>query len=267
MRKLPVLLFLVLAACGAHGKAASEVAAAPRPNAAQPPAGPHTVVVWATQSLRAPMELLARRYEEHAPGSQVRLVCAGGAELLAKRNANEPCDVIAIGDSSLMSRFAAATYLAPGTVAELARNRLTIVVANGNPKNVQALADLARADVRLALGKRSSSIGRWARWALTHGSIEPKPAVEFDTADAVADAVRKGAADAGIVYATTVAAGDSTIGRVEIPESANQPVLYSIAVDSGAKEARGAAAFRALALSADGQAVFKSCGFRAIGDK
>lgn len=266
MRTLSLLLSLTLAACGEHGKLA-EVATAPRTNVAQPPAGPHTVVVWATQSLRAPMELLAKRYEERAPGSSVLLVSAGGAELLAKRNAGEPCDVVAIGDSSLMSRFAAAAYLAPGTVAEVARNRLAIAVANGNPKNVQTLADLARADVRLALGKRSSSIGRWSRWALTHGSIEPKPAVEFDTADAVADAVRKGAADAGIVYVTTVAAGDTTVGRVEIPDAANQPVLYSIAVDSAAKEPRGAAAFRALALSADGQAVFKACGFRPIGDK
>lgn len=266
MRTLVALGSLVLAACGAHTTSSHEVAAAAVP-VAEPPAGPHTVVVWATQSLQAPMQQLAKKYEERAPGSTVQVFCAGGAELLAKRNKNEPCDVIAIGDSSLMSRFAAAAYLAMGTPTELARNRLAIVVADGNPKNVQSLGDFARADLRIAMGKRSSSIGRWARWALTHGNVEPKATVECDTADAVATAVHDGKADAGIVYATTFAAVDLQLGRVDIPEAANQPVLYSIAVDSAAKEPRGAAAFRAFALSADGQAVFHACGFRPIGDK
>jgi len=265
MRTLVSTLLLVLAACG--GRDAPVDAAATDRAVAEPPAGPHTVVVWATRSLQAPMQQLAKRYEERSPGATVNVFCAGGAELLAKRNTNERCDVIAIGDASLMSRFAASAYLATGTVAELARNRLAIAVPAGNPKQVQSLADFARPDLRIAMGKRSSSIGRWSRWALTHANVEPKPAVECDTADAVATAVQDGKADAGIVYVTTFAGDRAQLARVDVPGAANQPVLYSIAVDSAATEPRGAAAFRAFALSADGQAVFRNCGFRPIGDK
>ena len=258
------VLFLALAAaCG------SEPANAPATGAVAvlPPPAPHTVVVFATHSLRRPMELLARRYEQQAPGAKVELLCAGGAELLQKRTAGGACDVLAIGDSSLMSRFASAAFLEVGSPSELARNRIAVAVAAGNPKQVEGLRDLARPGLRLAFGKRSSSIGRYTRWALSRAAVEAKPAVEFDTADAVLAAVRAGEADAGIVYVTTFAEQATGVERIDVPEADNQPVLYSISMDREARERAGAAAFRELALSPVGQGILHDCGFLPIGAK
>lgn len=216
--------------------------------------------------MRRPMERMAARYEQDTPGAKVELFCAGGAELLAKRTAGGPCDVLVIGDSSQMARFAAAVHLAVGSATELARNRIAIAVPTGNPKRVSSLADLARPDLRVAFGKRTSSIGRYTSWALSRIPVNAQRAVEADTADGVLAAVREGRADAGVVYVTTFRDA-ADVERVEVPESQNQPVLYSIAVDREAREPRDAQAFRALALSPAGQAILHECGFLPIGAK
>jgi molybdate transport system substrate-binding protein len=265
MRPHIALAALALLGCGSDGSSSVATTAAAVPLAA--PTRPHTVVVWTTASMRRAMEALARRYELDAPGAKVELVCAGGAELLARRNAGEPCDVIVIGDSSLMSRFAAAAHLASGSPAELARNRIAIVTAAGNPKAIQGLRDLARPGLRIALGKRSASIGRYGRWALSRLGIEITAAVEGDTADAVLAAVRDGGADAGIVYATSFVGHEAAVARIDVPDAENQPVLYSISTDREAREPAGAAAFRALALSAAGQSLLRESGFLPIGAK
>lgn len=259
----PWLTVLLLAACGGR----SEPIATPATAASEAPAGPHQIVVFATDSLRRPFQALARHYEQDHPGSTVELRLEGGAKLLAAMNAGAAADVVAIGDSSLMSRFAGGALLAPGSPAELARNRIAIAVAAGNPKNVRSLADLARPEVRTALGARSSSIGRHARWALSRLQLEVEAKAEADTAAGVLAKVGSGAADAAIVYATSFAAADTTVQRIEVPEVDNTPALYSISVTREAKEPRGAAVFRALALGPVGQQILRDAGFLPVGEK
>jgi molybdate transport system substrate-binding protein len=224
------------------------------------------VVVFATQSLKAPFEALAKRYEQDHSGAKVELRFDGGNQLLDAMNAGEKCDVIVIGDSSLMSKFAAAAHLAAHSPAELARNRVAIVVAKGNPKQVKGLADFGRADLKVALGARSASIGRHARWVLSKLQLDPKPACQANTADGVLTKVAAGEADVGIVYATSFA-GTPAVERIDVPEADNTPVLYSISATREAKEPNGAAAFRALALGPVGQQILHEAGLLPIGAK
>jgi len=246
--------------------------APPATAAAQPPTHPHQLVVFATQSLAQPLQQLARHYESLAPGATVQLRLAGGDELLAARNAGETCDVLCIGDSSQMSRFAAAAHLQPRTATELARNRLAIATARGNPRGIRGLADLANqannpaAPLRVALGRSSSSIGRYSRWALSAGQLQLVPTLQLATADAVLAAVAEGRADAGIVYASSRDAA-AAVEVVPIAEAENQPVLYSIGIDRQAKEAAAALAFLQLALSPAGQGVLQAAGLLPIGAK
>jgi len=257
--------FLCLALLAGCAKAPEE--SAPVPAAAEAPARPHTVVVFATASLRLPFAELAKRYEQQQPGAVVELRCEGGAQLLEAMHAGARCDVLAIGDSSLMARFTSAGYAADGSLAELARSRIAIAVAAGNPKGIAGLADLGRADVRLALGARSSSIGRHSRWALSAAKVAAQPVVEAHTADAVLAKVATGEADAAIVYATSFADAGERVQRIDVPESQNTPVLYSITAMREAREPRGASAFRELALGPEGQQVLREAGFLPIGAK
>jgi molybdate transport system substrate-binding protein len=97
--------------------------------------------------------------------------------------------------------------------------------------------------------------------------VAAQPAVEANTADAVLAKVAAGEADAGIVYTTSFAGAGAGVQRVDVPESQNTPVLYSITATRQGPEPRGAAAFRALALGPVGQQVLREAGFLPIGAK
>ncbi|MGB3969254.1 MAG: extracellular solute-binding protein [Planctomycetota bacterium] len=258
-----VPLFVLLACGGERADATARVlSAAP----ATAPATPHTLVVFATASLRAPFAALAGRYEQDHPGAKVDLHVDGGAQLFAQANSGAPFDVVAIGDSSLMSRFASSALLAAHSATELARNRIAIAVAPGNPKQVQSLRDLVRPDLLVALGARSSSIGRHARWALSRHNLVVEPKADGAHADALLARVKAGEVDAAVVYVTSFRGVDG-VTMVAIPEAENTPVLYSISAARTAAEPRGAAAFRELALGEVGQAMFREHGFLPIGAK
>ncbi len=263
-RSIAAALLVAALACDAP---VQEAETAPSSPAATAPSGPHAFTVCATASLRRPFEAIAARYEQDHPGARITLHFDGGTQLLNAMNAGEKCDVIAVGDSSVMARIVSAGHTAVGSPAELARNRVAIVVAKGNPKQVKGLADFGRADLRLALGARSSSIGRHSRWVLSHLKLAPTPAVEATTADGVLEKIAAGEADAGIVYVTSFADASNAVERVEIPEAENTPALYSISSAREPQEPRGAEAFRALALGPTGQQLLHDAGFLPIGAK
>jgi molybdate transport system substrate-binding protein len=266
LARVVVIALLLLAACGAEEPNNS---AAPAPAAeAEAPAGPHRVAVCATASLRRAFEAIAARYERDHPGASVALHFDGGTQLLNALNAGERCDVIALGENSVMARVVSAGHTAVGSPAELARNRVAIVVAAGNPKRVAGLADFGRDDLRLALGARTSSIGRHSRWVLSRLKLAPKPAREAITADGVLASVAAGEADVGIVYVTTFVGGaPPSVESIAVPDAQNTAALYSISVAREPLEPRGAAAFRALALAPAGQQLLHDAGFLPIGAK
>jgi molybdate transport system substrate-binding protein len=262
-----VLVSAIIACSGEKSEspaATTDVAAA-----AAAPAGPHQLAVCATASLRRAFEAIAARYEQDHPGASVKLHFDGGTQLLNALNAGEKCDVIALGENSVMARVSSAGHTAAGSPTELARNHVAIAVAAGNPKRVKGLADFARDDLRLALGGRTSSIGRHSRWVLSRLKLRPTRAVEATTADGVLAAIARGEADAGIVYVTTFVGLDASSGveSIAIPDADNTAALYSISVAREPAEPAGAAAFRELALGPAGQELLKEAGFLPIGAK
>ena len=266
MRRAGSWLSLLLAiACGNAAENAPAPAAAPV--VSESVIGPHEVVVFATRSLERPFEALARRYELDHPGASVELRTAGGAALLAAMHAGAIPDVVALADSSVMARVTSAGFTAVGSPTELARSRIAIAVARGNPKQIQGLADLARDDVRVAIGARFSSIGRHSRWVLSRQQLVVEPVLEPDTAFDVLAKVADGGADAGIVYVTSFDDAPGRAQRIDVPEEQNTPVLYSISVTREPKEPGGAAAFMEMAVEPVGQQLLHEAGFMPIGAK
>lgn len=267
MRRLALAACLsVVSACGGEPPSPSDGASAQRPAAAAP-SGPHELRVCATMSLKRAFEAIAARYERDHAGASVKLHFDGGAQILDALNAGEKCDVIALAENSVMARVASAGHTASGSPTELARNHIAIAVAPRNPKGVTGLADFARDDLRIALGARTSSIGRHARWVLSRLDIRPKPAAEATTADGVLAQIANGEADAGIVYVTTFVGGAAGAEQVAVPDQQNTPALYSISVAREPAEPAGAEAFRALALGEAGQEMLREAGFLPIGAK
>lgn len=151
--------------------------------------------------------------------------------------------------------------------AVFARNRLVLVVPKGNPAQIHALRDLARANVKLVTSHPNVPVGKYTARLLaalaadaTYGegfrtSVEKNVVSHEPNVRQVLAKVTLGEADAAIVYDSDVSGKTSdSVTRIEIPAQYNQVASYPLAALEAAPAAEAAAHFVELVLSADGQA-------------
>ena len=117
-------------------------------------------------------------------------------------------------------------------VVPLARMQAVVAVPKGNPKGIDALDDLLAPDLRLAQASPdATAIGKLTREVLDRdghwSTLDAATDVYKTTVNEVANDVKVGAADAGIVF-DAVLATYPDLEAVELPELA--PVASRIAV-------------------------------------
>lgn len=237
-------LLLACAACSDGGVAAS----------------PKSAMVFAAASLTAPFEALAADFEREHPGTDIRLNFAGSPQLVMQIREGAAADVFASADEVNMQKVTDAG-LAVGAPVTFAKNRLTIVVRTGNPHHIAALADLARADLRVALCGPEVPVGRYARQALAKAAVTVRSSSDEPNVKSLVGKVALGEVDAAIAYTT-----DARIPGVEavpIPPEHDVVATYPIVL-LGAGEARPSGeAFVAFVRSERGRQVLADHGFLA----
>lgn len=235
-RVLPLVALLVLPACAAEPQ-------------------PEPLVVFAAASLTDAFTQLGREYERAHPGETVTFSFAGSQSLVAQVQQGAPADVVATADAA--SAQAVADRL-DGPPQVLARNRLAIVTAPGDPLGLDTLDELAARSVKVVLAGPSVPAGRAARAALDAAGVRVQPVSEEPDVRAVVQRVALGEADAGIVYATDVAAADAEVDGTDLPGVSNE---YPAGIVRGSARRDRARAFLDLALSEQGRAVLAAYGF------
>jgi molybdate transport system substrate-binding protein len=235
---------LVLAACGKGG--------APAAAAALP------IHVFAAASLTAPFTDIAKAFEAAQPGTKVELNTAGTPLLLQQIRENATADVLATADQTSMQKIVDAGTTAAAPV-EFARNRLAIVVAPGNPRQVQNLADLARRDLKVALCGPDVPAGKYARQALAKARVQVASLSDEPSVKALVSKVQLGELDAGVVYATDTRA--QGVSGVPIADELNVVASYPIAVLKVGRNAAGGEAFAAFVRGERGRAILAEHGF------
>jgi molybdate transport system substrate-binding protein len=222
--------------------------------------GQKVVSVFAASSLTGAFESLGTIHSDENPGISFRFNFLSSSDLATQLEHGAEADVYASADVANMDEVVDA-----GLVDEapkiFVRNELQIVVSPGNPRGIESLEDLADPDLVVALCVADCPAGAYARAALSKAGVEVDAGSLEPDVKAVATRVELGEADAGIVYASDVAAlGDSASG-VPIPEHLNVIATYPIAVlKEASSEARG---FVDLVLSKRGQEVLEKHGFLA----
>ena len=109
-----------------------------------------------------------------------------------------------------------------GEGTQVSKTRIVIVVAEGNPKNIQTLADLARPGIRLAVGQpEQCTIGMLSRKLLESVGlytklIENNVVTQTATSAMLVPAVTTGAADAVLAYNTDTIAEAERVDAVPI---------------------------------------------------
>lgn len=220
------------------------------------PAAPAPVRVFAAASLTAPFTAIARAFEQQQ-GTKVELHFAGSPQLVLQLREGAQADVFASADQPNMQKVVdAGAAVAP---VEFAQNQLAIAVAKGNPKHLRGLADLARADLKVALCGPEVPAGTYARQALGKQQLAVASVSDEPSVKAVVAKVQLGEVDAGIVYATDVRGAD--VEAVAIPPEQNVVASYPIAVLGSGANRGGGEAFVAFVRSAAGRAVLAEHGF------
>lgn len=229
----------------------------------------HTLFVYCAAGLRAPMEAVARQYEQEF-GARVEIQYGGSGTLLSNLRVAGKGDLFLAGDSGYIDQARDRELV--DEAIPLARQRPVLAVAKGNPKGIRVLEDLLRTDVKAALANpEAASIG-----ALTQRLFEKRNAwsqvkeataqrgVFKPTVNEIANDLKLKTADAGVVWDTTV---------LQYPELEGLPIAdagdfdrpITVGVLRSTAQPRAALHFaRYLGARDKGLVIFKKLGFSPV---
>ena len=181
-----------------------------------------TLNVFAAASMTESLTQVADKYMEEHPDVEIKLNFDSSGTLKKQIEQGADCDVfIAAGQKAMNGLDVNDTkvnkdgkdFIAPGTRFNILQNEVVLVVPKDNPKHVESFDDLVAdlkkgGDFKFAMGNSDVPVGQYTAKILKYFDLnEEKLAQEgvityANNVKEVAEQVRSGAVDAGVVYAT-----------------------------------------------------------------
>lgn len=187
---------------------------------------------------------------------------AGSDELATQIREGAPADVYAAASSKYPQELYSEELVEePVTFAS---NRLVLIVPEDNPAGIESAEDLLPEGTRLVLAAEGVPVGDYAREALAELGLQGALANVVSNEDdvkGVSGKVALGEADAGIVYATDAVPLGDDVRVIELPDGAQPPIEYQVAVVSASKDADAAQDYVERLRSDEGRTALESAGF------
>ncbi len=220
------------------------------------------VTVFAAASLTAAFTEIGDAFMAEHPATKVKLNFAASSELVTQIGQGAPADVFASADEANMKKLTDAGDNATAP-AVFATNRLEIIVEPGNPRGITGVAGLTEPGLVVVTCAAEVPCGKYASRVFQAAGVHVTPKSFEKDVKAVVAKVTLGEADAGIVYATDVAAAGDKAAGVDIPVDQNVVAEYPIAVTRDAANPAGAQAFVDFVEGDRGRRILASYGFLA----
>jgi molybdenum ABC transporter molybdate-binding protein len=200
-----------------------------------------SLVVYVAASNKSVFEAIRADYEK-AYGTRLQVQYGASQTLLAALEVSKSGDLYLPADDSYLT-IARQRQLLTDELP-LAKMQAVIAVPKGNPKQIKTLADLVQADVRLAQASPdATAIGKLTRAALEASGhwkeLAARTTVYKTTVNEVANDVKVGAVDAGIVF-DAVLHDYETLEGIKIPELADVKAHIAVAVVKSSRQPRQA---------------------------
>lgn len=246
---------LGLAACGSSSAAG--------PGGASPTADPlnGSIAVFAASSLTTTFNGAEAALESHHPGFKADYSYAGSQTLVTQILDGAPADVIVTANTSTMAQLTAKGLVE--TPQAFCENKLEIITAPGNPKNITSLADLAKPGISVVLADPSVPVGDYSARALSIAGVKVTPkSLQLDDAEVV-EQIESGNADAALVFVTDIVSAGSKVTGVPIPDAQNVIGTYEIAAVKTSSNLTAARAYIGEVMSGTIHAALLSAGFLA----
>jgi len=233
---------------------------------AQADAASADLVVSAAASLAEPLQELAARYAERAPGTELHLNFGSSGTLQRQIELGAPTDVFVSAGRRQMDELVEGGWVDAAYRATLLTNRLVVVAAAERDETLAGLEELAGDAWRtVAIGEPETvPAGAYAREALQSAGVwealGPKLLPAKDVRQALVY-VETGNADAGLVYATDAASSSKVRVAYEVPAGLHEPIEYPIGVAAGSERPEAARALYEYLRGAEAADVFRRYGF------
>ncbi len=229
-------------------------------------ASENSILLYCAAGMKPVLEqVVSQYYKEH--GVRVDLQYGGSGTLLSNIRIAKQGDLYLAADKSYIDE--AINF---GLIAEtqpLAYIKPIIAVAKGNPKKIKRISGLLREDIKIAIANPdAASVGRLTKKMLQQSSlwdgIQKNITVLMPTVNEVANAIKLGSVDAGIIW-------DATANQYDEIEVVEEELFDSyiknitIGVLNYSEQPMEALKFlRYLSSKDKGMPVFKTLGYKPI---
>ena len=268
---------LGLTACGGSGSAAATTSAASTAAAASD----ESLTVFAAASMTESLTKATDSFTSET-GIQVSFNYDSSGTLKTQIQEGAECDVFISAGQKQMNQLDAEAesgndegldLIEHDTRFNILQNEVTLVVPEGNPKNISSFDELAEhlraGDVKLAMGNSDVPVGQYtqkilAYYDLNEDELASAGVLTYGTnVKEVTTQVSEAAVDCGIIYRTDAVSANLTVVDAATKDMCGE-VVYPAAVVKGTKHEEAAKRYLEFLRGSEASADFEEVGFKPL---
>lgn len=241
------------------------------------------LIVFAAASMTETLTEIAKQYKEAAPNVTLTFNFDSSGTLKTQIEEGAECDVFISAGQKQMNQLditadasinvAGLDFVEQDTRIDLLENKVTLVVPEGNPKNINSfddmIAGLKDGSILLAMGNSDVPVGQYTQKILTYYEVNEQELANAGTitygtnVKEVTTQVSEGTVDCGVIYCTDAFSAGLTVVDSATKEMCGQ-VIYPAAVLNISTHKTEAQAFLDYLTTEEAMAVFEAVGFAPV---